>query len=86
MEITDIQFIEQGDFQFKVSFMYKDHNLETPSLQRSVDEGEVLSSIERIIKNWEEKRAGDNFEALKKSIAEQTLTVDKDSKVSIKEK
>jgi hypothetical protein len=65
MEIKAIKLIENSDLNFYVSFMYGDHNLQTSELPRSTTKEEVLNEIKRVVDDWEQKRADENFQELK---------------------
>ena len=65
MEITQIKIIEVGDSTFKVSFMYKEHNLETGLISRKTSVEDVKKVLKDVASAWEENRANDNFQELK---------------------
>jgi len=64
-KITQITFIEQGDSQFKVSFLFKSHNLETGLLPRTSTKDEVVATIKKIVADWKVQRAENNYHSLK---------------------
>ena len=65
MEITQIKIIEVGDSTFKVSFMYKQHNLESDLISRKTSLDEVKKIIKDVASAWEDNRAEDNFEKVR---------------------
>ena len=67
-KITQITFIELGDSQFKVSFLFKSYNLETGSLPRTSSKEEVISAIKQVVADWKERRAENNYQSLKAAL------------------
>ena len=75
MKVTQITLIEQGDFNFKVSFLFKDHNLETPPLARTASADDVQAAIRQAVNRWKDQRAEDNFKLLQDTLEGQELEV-----------
>ena len=63
--ITDIQFIETSDYQFRVNFRYAGLLLTISNLDRNISQDEVKILVLNTIQLSEQKRADDNYQLLK---------------------
>jgi hypothetical protein len=75
MTIETIHFNEQGDFEFKVSFMYSGHNLETVAMPRTTAKADIVKEIMRVVNEWEAQRADTNYQSLKTQYEGKTVTL-----------
>ena len=75
MEITNIQFITLGDFQFSASFLADSHNLETRPLPNTASSEELRRAISDAITLFEATRAQSNLDSLRSEFEGATLTL-----------
>lgn len=73
MQISQIQFIEENDLNFRVSFLADGHNLTTGLIARKAPKEEVLGVIQATANAWLAERADQNFSALKTELEGQSL-------------
>ncbi len=63
--ITNVRFIEDNDYQFRVSFGYKELILTTHLLDRSVTPSEVQNIVVSTIHIADQKRSDEGYAELK---------------------
>lgn len=58
------QVIQPSKFEFKVSFMYDDQNLETPLLPNTTKLPEVKDSVRAVIDDYDQRRNATNLDKI----------------------
>ncbi len=74
--ITNISFLEVGDYEFQISFSYDGIIIKTPTIPRTAPKTEVDTVVLDAVRLADQKRSDDNYTTLKNLFdGKATLTV-----------
>lgn len=75
MLIEQIKFIESGDYQYQINFMYDGKNLQTGNIDKSAEQKDVVEIIKAVISDFDTRRAKSNYEALKSNFEGKSVNI-----------
>jgi hypothetical protein len=64
--LKNLNFIENSDYQFQISFEYKNMLITTPNIDRESSKADIQTIMLNTVKLVDQKRSDDNYENLKK--------------------